>query len=323
MPTLRNKYYTAKIKAQETANETPDTAPEAPTQQYEVLATLDNIESTLMQSEISEYYRKHNINSIQSYLAKKGVPEKNMDTAVTRVLVHLSQKRIEEFKNSIADKLQNTALFNGEFGKFWAWRIANPPEEKPLLVRTDTGIKIKYDQFASKEAIEKFLSNHISTLPDDFFDSLDNDSIEKQASDTQLPENIKTTADIDTLAEEMLSPTARKISETDPQQLAYDIEQQSNGWITSAMYEKIAHIPANKALYMLGSINAELKPSARSLLSEMRHLLDPQNPEQTFEVLIQQILDTKDDNPPSEKTLKTLSNIVNKLNKITVLSKQK
>jgi len=111
-------------------------------------------------------------------------------------------------------------------------------------------------------------------------------------------------------------------SETSPEQLAYDIEKQSNGWVDSTMYEKVASIPAGEALYMLGSINAELKPYTRKLLSEMRHLLNSQDTNQTFESLIQHILDTKNDNPPSEKTMKVLSDIVNKLNKVAVLSEQ-
>lgn len=295
---------------------------------YTVLKTLNNFESALMQSEISEYYREHNMASIKAYLLKTKIPKEKMDDAIDQILTHLSKKRIDEFKNSISNKLKDTDLFKEEFAKFWAWRIANPPQEKPLLVRTDNGIEIKSDQFASEAAIEKFMSNHLSTLPDAFFNSLQNESKSKEMNPQELPANIKTTADIEAdithaLAGDIHSTNTEILSKTSPEQLAYDIEKQSNGWVDSAMYEKIAHIPAGKALYMLGSINAELRPSARTLLSEMRHLINSQDTNQTFESLTQQILDTKNDNPPSEKTLRALSNLVNKLNKVAVLSEQK
>ncbi len=321
---------------QETLNKTRETSMEPAKQNtvveskedYTVLKTLNNFESTLMQSEISEYYREHNMASIKAYLLKTKIPKEKMDDAIDQILTHLSKKRIDEFKNSISDKLKDADLFEEEFAKFWAWRIANPPQEKPLLVRTDAGIEIKSDQFASKTAIKKFMSNHLSTLHDSFFDSLQDKSESEAINPQELPTNIKTTADIEAdithaLAEDTHPINTKTISETSPEQLAYDIEKQSNGWVDSTMYEKIAHIPAGEALYMLGSINAELKPSARTLLSEMRHLINSQDTDQTFESLTQQILDTKNDNPPSEKTLKALSNLVNKLNKVVVLSEQK
>lgn len=291
---------------------------------YTVLKTLNGPGGTLMQSDISEYYRDNNMTSIHSYLIKKNIPKEKMDIAINRVLTHLSKKRVQEFKDSVANKLKNTILFKEEFAEFWAWRIANPPKEKPLLVRTNTEIKIKYDEFASDAALKKFLSNHISKLPDDFFDPLQN----KSEMNTSSEDNIKTTADIeDAITHVMMEnnvPTidTESASETSPEQLAYDIEKQSNGWVDSTMYEKVASIPAGEALYMLGSINAELKPYTRKLLSEMRHLLNSQDTNQTFESLIQHILDTKNDNPPSEKTMKALSDIVNKLNKVAVLSEQ-
>ncbi len=297
-----------------------------PKENYTILRTLNNFESALMQSEISEYYRENNMASINAYLLKAKIPKEKSREATDRILTHLSKKRIDEFKNSVSDKLQDTNLFKEEFAKFWAWRIANPPKEKPLLVRTDSGIKIKSDQFASEAAIEKFMSNHLSTLPDSFFDSLQDESGSKKMNPQELPINIKTTTDIEAdithaLAEDT-QPINTIVSKTNPEQLAYDIEKQSNGWVDNTMYEKVAPIPAGEALYMLGSINAELKPSSRTLLSEMRHLINSQDADQTFESLTQQVLDTKNDNPPSEKTLRALSNIVNKLNKVAVLSGQ-
>ena len=247
-----------------------------------------------------------------------------MDIAINRVLTHLSKKRVQEFKDSVANKLKNTVLLKEEFAEFWAWRIANPPKEKPLLVHTNAGIEIKYDEFASDAALEKFLSNHISKLPNNLFDPSQN----KPKINTNSEYNIKTTADIeDAITRAIMEnnvPTinTKNTSETSPEQLAYDIEKQSNGWVDSTMYKKIASIPAGEALYMLGSVNAELKPYTRKLLSEMRHLLNSQDTNQTFESLIQHILDTKNDNTPSEKTLKALSDIVNKLNKVAVLSEQ-
>ncbi len=279
---------------------------------YIVLKTLDNIESTLMQSEISDYYHKTSKHNIHSFLHNKNVPKEKIDTATDAVLQQLSQKRIQEFKKSVTDKLKDTELSEKEFAKFWAWRIAHPPKEKPLLIRTSTGIKIKYDEFASDQAINDFLSNHISTLSEDFFDGL------------------KTSSDLEKDIEQALAPFSTKIDnqsqqsdQTDSKLLAYNIEKRSNGWVNASMYEKVANLPAGKALYMLGSINSELKPTTRKLLDKMRHLIDSQNTTQTFESLVQQILNKTNDNPPSEITLKALSDTVNKLNKVITLSKEK
>lgn len=303
----------------------PETAVKS-VEDHKVLKTLTSPESALMHSEILDYYR--GTNSIRSYLTKKNIPKENMDVAENRILEHLSNKRIKEFKDSVADKLQTTELSEKEFAQFWAWRLKNPPKEKPLLVQTDTGIKISYDQFASDAAIEKFLENHISTLYDDFFEFPEDEATSVENFNETTQNHIKTTADIESDITHALKDTTstddtKGVQETSPEQLAYDIEKQSNGWVDNTMYEKVAFIPAGEALYMLGSINAELKPSARKLLGEMRHLIDSTDTNQTFESLTQQILDTKNDNPPSEKTLKALSNIVNKLNKVAALSEQK
>jgi len=303
----------------------PETAVES-VENPKVLKTLTSPESALMHSEILDYYR--GTNGVQSYLAKKNIPKENMSIAENRILEHLSGRRIQEFKDSVANKLQTTELSKKEFAQFWAWRLKNPPKEKPLLIQTSTGIKISYDQFASDTAIEKFLENHISTLDDDFFEPIQDKTKSVEVSEKTIQDHIKTTADIEndiTHAMEDVTSTdsTGSMQETSPEQLAYDIEKQSGGWVNNTMYEKVALIPAGEALYMLGSINAELKPSARKLLGEMRHLIDTTNTTQTFESLTQQILDTKNDNPPSEKTLKALSNIVNKLNKVAVLSEQK
>ncbi len=277
---------------------------------YTILKRLNNFESTLMQEEISEYYRQNHIKSINAYIVKSRIPKEKMVEATDRILAHLSKKQLDKFKKTISNKLKNTDLFEEEFGKFWAWRIANPPKEKPLLVRTDTGIEIRSDQFASEAAIKKFMSNHLSTLPDSFFDSITNE-LDNNEIDSQEPTTIKTSADI----EEDITHALK--------QSTYSIEKQNDSWIDTAMYEKVAHIPAGKALYMLGSINSELKPSARAMLGKMRYMIDPQKTNQTFGSLIQQVLNTENNNLPSKNTLKTISHIINKLNKVASFSEQK
>lgn len=117
--------------------------------------------------------------------------------------------------------------------------------------------------------------------------------------------------------------TEESSKEQESDQLAYNIEKQSDGWVNNAMYEKVANIPAGEALYMLGSINAELKPSSRKLLSKMRNTLDTTQLGQTFDDLAKNIVDTTDNTESSEKILRALSDIVNKLNKVSVLSEQK
>ncbi len=291
-----------------------------------VLTTMTTGNSEFIKSQILTYYQEHDTNKIQTALLKQK-PDMSPEDLITYTrysLESLSEKPIRQFKEVITSQLlkyqspkssgvDNISNIIRVVDEFWEWRLNTLPPEDVLLIQTKTGTKIKYDEFASDEMIQEFLNNEISTLTDDFFVEL---------KDTKTTEDIE--SEISKITEEFANATVPSTeSVTDSQQLSYDIEKVSSGWVNNAMYEKVANISAGEALYMLGSINAELKPSARELLSKMRRILNTQQNIQTFDNLARYIINNPNDDLFSEKTLKALSNIVNKLNKVAVLSEQK
>ncbi len=299
-------------KPQEMLNATENTTD---TNQEKVLTELDASSATYLQAQILEYYREdaHMTKAVQKKLSDRGIPQDQLSEKTLYLLDSFAKGSVEKFEDTITQQLENYGLTKDEVENYWQWRVqqtANTPTEASF-VRTDSGDRIINNDFVTEKYINQYRATQVSSpVSEDFF------------HDLQTTEDIE---DHITQAMEEFAPenTEESSKEQESDQLAYNIEKQSDGWVNNAMYEKVADIPAGEALYMLGSINAELKPSSRKLLSKMRNTLDTTQLGQTFDDLAKNIVDTTDNTESSEKILRALSDIVNKLNKVAVLSEQK
>lgn len=278
-----------------------------------VLTELDVSSPTYLQAQIFEYYTEDTNmkNAVQNKLSDRGIPEDQLPEKTLYLLDSFAKGSVNKFENTVAQQLEDYGLNKDEIENYWQWRVqqnTDAPTETSF-VRTDNGDRIVTDDFVTEDYIAQYRTQQASPMSEDFLQNLTTKDIENhidQVMDEFTSENIEEPA-----------------KEQESDQLAYNIEKQSDGWINNAMYETVAKIPAGEALYMLGSINAELKPSSRKLLSEMRNTLDTDQSSQTFDDLAKNIVNTATNTQSSEKTLRSLSDIVNKLNKVAVLSEQK
>jgi len=304
---------------------------------YTVLREINDSSEGSLKFNIYHYYKEKHNNKITKY-AKQKILQKNMylekdsslnqeeqllreqenEQAFTseknRIIETLIQKRISDFQNSVDTKLRGAGLSLIERTAFLDWRVDHPPQEKTLLIHNEkNGIQIKNDAFASDDAIKQFLKYQAHTSSDK--DVITTEDIEKQIADS-FPS--MTHAKNNTAAQDTKKTFYKDKTK---EQLAYDIEKNSHGWVDHTMYDKVSDIPAKEAIHMIGSVNAELRPAGRAILSEMHYIAETK---ETFGDVIKYFLDHPPDDTESitQQKLHSLSNIVNKLNKVAIHMEQ-
>ena len=287
-----------------------------------VLKELDETSVGSMKFNIHEYYKENHTNKItkraQERLKKRDQQKKidnpnstenllseeeyqqTVTTEASKMIGVMAQKHITDFENQVDAQLKTFSFSLVDIADFWEWRKENPPQEKATLVHNSTqGIHIEHDTFVNDDAVQQFLSSRedIST-PDEIF--ITTKEIEKRIEDSFLPANLE------------ISPNSIDSSAVTKEQIAYDIEKSSSGWVDHKTYENVSDISAKRAIQMLGSINAELEPRDRKTLSELHYT--PKKLE-TFGDMVEYTLDNTSDKD-TQKKLSSLSRLITKLNKV-------
>ncbi len=307
-----------------------------------VLLEFDTLNISSIKSDIYTYYKENHTGNIRKAIVAKypEIPQNKIDIAVNRAITQLSEKPVKEFKSKIATQLEAHDIFKEDFAKFWQWRLKNlPPTAHAKFVHTDTGNKLQYENFISDAVVSKFLDQHTSTLPDEFFDEIDEkDQSIHQPIKTPEPtptalEDLEGVDNLDDLGnrpvytsediDNVFTKELNEFTQSDPTLTEADfintLTNQSNGWINTQMYDNISNISTKDALIMLGNINSELKPFTRTALSDMHNTMSDETI--PFGTFLHNYL--TNDSIFSKKDIHIASDIITKLDKTVTLSKQK
>jgi hypothetical protein len=121
-----------------------------------------NIESDI-KSNIQTFYRETYTQNLKKSLINRGISKEKMTETLELVITGIAEKLIADFKDKMKQTSTDKELPEKDFDEFWQWRITNPPNSKPLLIQGEDKNYIQYDNFASKKAIEQFISQNNSS----------------------------------------------------------------------------------------------------------------------------------------------------------------